>query len=320
MNNSKYSNFTAGKNDAGKRIDKIIRKFLPDLSLKAIYKLLRTGDIRINEKKIKPEYRVSEGDTIHIFTPLLGERGEKKKSSGPGLDTNSIVFENTHILIVNKPAGLLVHGGKESLEERVRVYLNDKTPDSLTFTPGPLHRLDRNTSGLITFSASLEGAREFSSLVQNHKLEKSYLALVDGTFTEREIWIDNLARDEKKRLTYACDTGKRAESLFIPLGSSKNKTLALIHIKTGRTHQIRCQSALHGKPLTGDVKYSGSGQQEGYFLSACGLKLKEKNALLGFEKIKIPLFYKKAELIKKYFTESRMESLYNKFCRLWEEQ
>ncbi|MDR0878107.1 MAG: RNA pseudouridine synthase, partial [Treponema sp.] len=191
------------------------------------------------------------------------------------------------LLILNKPAGIAVHG-PESLDTRVQGYLAGKIKPSLSFKPGPLHRLDKPTSGIIVFSLSLEGAQRFSALIRERRIKKQYLALIDGILEGPQVWEDELVRDKALHKTFipagnsargavhgaVQDTppAKSALTRVQPLAScfvtGKGYTLIRAEIETGRTHQIRAQAAAHAHPLTGDKKYGGSVQSGGFLLHA----------------------------------------------------
>jgi 23S rRNA pseudouridine955/2504/2580 synthase len=177
--------------------------------------------------------------------------------------------------VLNKPAGLAVHG-EGSLDTLAQDYLAGRLPPSLSFRPGPLHRLDKPSSGVIVFSTSLEGARFFSSLLRSRRIRKHYLAVVEGRITAETHWEDDLARNSALRKTFVegeggpfaagkrgADNAKAAVTKVFPLASSVFRgaagnsayTLIRAEIETGRTHQIRAQAAAHGYPLAGDRKY-----------------------------------------------------------------
>jgi 23S rRNA pseudouridine955/2504/2580 synthase len=168
---------------------------------------------------------------------------------------------------------MAVHG-PGSLETLVRGYLAPKLPPSLGFRPGPLHRLDKPTSGVVTFGISLEGARRFSALIREGRVTKTYLALAEGRVDRPLLWEDPLYRDREARKTRAARGGEDAKPALtrvFPLGQGGGCSLILLEIGTGRTHQIRAQGALHGHPLAGDRKYGGGFMPGGLLLHALSL-------------------------------------------------
>ncbi len=190
--------------------------------------------------------------------------------------------ETEDLVIVNKPRGMLTHG-PDGLDELVRRYYADRAANSLAFTPAPLHRLDRNTSGALAVSKSLKGARDFSQALREGRIGKEYLAVLDGSMGSSELWTDLLVRDGDGKVTAPCDlaprvqdgvhAGREARSLAVPLARAHGKTLALIRLYTGLTHQIRAQAAARGYPLAGDNKYGGSPFAGGYILHCARLIL-----------------------------------------------
>ena len=174
---------------------------------------------------------------------------------------------------MNKPKGLLTHG-PDGLDNLAAAYLATKVSQSLAFRPAPLHRLDRNTSGLLAISASLRGAQLFSAALAAGQLRKSYLALLDGQLDGEATWSNRLARDSQSRQTRVTSDGhgQLATSRVTSLASTATHTLAHVVIESGRTHQIRVQCAAHGHPLSGDCKYGGSALPGGYLLHAWKLQ------------------------------------------------
>ena len=257
---------TAAADDEGRRLDRILRKALRDLPLSAIHRLLRKGRILLNGKAAGPDCLIHDGDTITVKlyrTELNGNIESDRMNRRPPLKS-VILFEGAGLLILNKEEGIAVHG-RESLGEQVLSFLQPKIPPSLSFKPGPLHRLDKPSSGVIVFSTSLEGAKTFSLLMRERKIKKVYLALVEGRTGKSEIWQDELLRDtnERKTLTRPPLDGTGPDG-FKPgltrvraLAGNSGYTLIRAEIETGRTHQIRAQAAFHGHPLAGDRKYGG---------------------------------------------------------------
>jgi 23S rRNA pseudouridine955/2504/2580 synthase len=271
-----------GENDKGRRLDRILRKALADLPLPLIHRLLRQKKVLVNGKPGKANDRVDGGVKISIglLTAPSLENTQTRKSQIRQFPAPEILWQGLGLIAVNKPAGLAVHG-QDSLDNMVRFYLADKLPVSLSFKPGPLHRLDKPSSGIVVFSASIEGARLFSSLMRERKVRKTYLAVVEGNIKVEEIWQDDLFRDKEKKKTFISHAnsggGKTAVTKITPLASDGNYTLIKAEIATGRTHQIRAQAAFHGHPLAGDKKYGGKkfGKKNGFFLHAWKLEFLE---------------------------------------------
>ena len=262
---------TATQDDDGRRLDRVLRKVLRKTPLSAIHRMLRKGLIRVDGLSSGAAYRVRAGQTITVpsLDPALPQQETLRRSLDyclpqPALE---ILFEGEGLLILNKAAGLLVHG-RGSLEEQVLSYL--KLSPSLSFRSGPLHRLDRPTSGLLVFSTNLNGARFFSAMMRERKIKKQYLAIVEGIIKENEIWQDKLVRDKILKKTFVLqhgsfnakpvlpDKAKTAMTRVRPLLSNTVSTLILAEIETGRIHQIRSQAASYGHPLLGDRKYGGA--------------------------------------------------------------
>lgn len=280
--------FIVGPDDDGKRVDKVIRTMLPRMALPAIYKLIRAGDARLNGAKAPADARVAGGDELVIrlseAEPVRGEASDGTGASAVGINEAErraeafralIVYENRDIAVVNKPRGMLSHG-PGGLDELAAAYYADAVRGSLSFAPAPLHRLDRNTSGLVAVSASLEGARRFSRGLREGLVVKTYLALLLGNAPDLDIWEDRLARDGNSRtsgLVAEAEPGRYARSELrtlarAELGRGRTLSLAQITIRTGRTHQIRAQARARGLPLYGDGKYGGGEAPGGYVLHA----------------------------------------------------
>jgi len=296
----------AGKDDAGRRLDRIIRKALPDLSLSLIHRLLRQKKILVDNKPASPNSRIDQGMTIKVIADVNHETDTVNKTTKnvinqrnlhvnktsslktPKLQYHSsrpqtpnprpqspvpILWQGAGIIVFNKPSGLSTHG-PNSLDTIVSDWLAGRgspLPRSLSFKPGPLHRLDKPTSGAIVFSKTLEGAKMFSALLREHKLEKTYLAIVEGQISSEKTWQDTLEREKntsksliKPALSiptpdsrFPTPTHKEAITAVKTLASKGGYSLIEARIMTGRHHQIRAQAASHGHPLAGDIKYGG---------------------------------------------------------------
>lgn len=287
-----FVHFTAGKDDEGRRIDKIIRHFLDEKSLSSLYKSLRKGLIKLNGKRCSPDAKIFENDDIQIAEFLISNnndiitnknqnKAEIKKLPMP-VDRNLIIFRNNDLLILNKPYDISVQGGngKTSLSEMVEkdyeFYHNEK--DSLSFKCGPLHRLDRKTSGIIVFSQSLKGAKWFSQAIKNHRTRKFYLGICEGKLAVKQTWEDEILDSEKQKAGFKTvkvirktlgngnvesnlQDSKTAVTHASPVSYGfffgTEITIVKFEIETGRKHQIRAQSSFHGFPLLGDTAYGG---------------------------------------------------------------
>jgi len=235
----------------------------PHQPLGSLHRALRKGDIRLNGAKTAPETRVQQGDTVAIWEALL-EPAPKTSPGIQGIPPEWILFEGKDLVAVNKPSGLLVHRGDGSgpsdqglLDERVRAWLAPTASTSLGFRPGPLHRLDRETSGIVVFSRTLTGARTFSAALASQQVKKTYLAVLRGDLPGPREVTDSLTRDQRSKTSSLSDAGEKAVSRFRPLAHAGTMTLVEVDLGTGRTHQIRVHAQSLGVPLAGDKKYGG---------------------------------------------------------------
>ncbi|OHD11595.1 MAG: hypothetical protein A2Z96_02120 [Spirochaetes bacterium GWB1_48_6] len=263
--------YTAGLDDAPKRLDRLSLQLLPSIPRGGILKALRTGRIKLNGKKSSGEDRVQAGDILSFDTRLWHEgrqltpKNTQNTTPETPLNPRWILFQNQDILVLNKPRGWDSQG-ENSLDTLVKEYLGTKS--SLSFRPGPLHRLDTNTSGILCFSASLSGAQNFSRMLQEGAMTKYYLALVKGSLTEPRILESLLERNHKTRVTTSSPQGKASRTTLLPLIRAPGYTLVLCKLDTGRTHQIRAQAAEAGFPLAGDGRYGGGTFPGGFVLHA----------------------------------------------------
>ncbi|MBQ9280970.1 MAG: RluA family pseudouridine synthase [Treponema sp.] len=317
-----FTHFKAGRDDSGRRLDRLLRRFLSEENLSSIYKSLRKGLIKVDGKKCDGNFRVSEGSSIAIANILLKSDSQSQKAPDSNECQDSslnslVIFKNDFLLILNKPYDIPVHPtssfkGKSLAETVQNEYQATHEMASLSFKTGPLHRLDRKTTGLLAFSQNLQGAQWFSEKIKSHEIQKVYLALLEGSLTENQIWEEKIDKSEISNeqgtrrkdsgrfhtVSVNSDEGKMAHTEVTPLSHGlfwgKDITLARVLIKTGRTHQIRAQAGFHGFPLLGDTAY-GSGKIDSkkwgqdFFLHASELHFSPDNPLNLPEKISAPL-------------------------------
>jgi 23S rRNA pseudouridine955/2504/2580 synthase len=318
---------TAGKDDEGKRLDRVLRAvFGGSENGVNIFQALRKKLIKVNGRKAEPSQRVSEGDRIEIARFLIAgaaAEGERQAfdsvppspaSTPPAEIRLDILFQNDDLMFINKPAGISVQpssGGKTSISQIVRAEWEAAgTHGSLSFIPAPLHRLDRYTSGILAISRSARGASWFSRAIQEREMRKLYLGICMGRLEEDALWEDRLAPDGEAggsgfHMVQAAVTaeqdgsgGRTALTKATPLRSGRlgqqELTLVQYELLTGRKHQIRAQTALHGHPLYGDTAYGGgnAGRRptggSRFFLHAFALEFPPDNPLSLPERIEAP--------------------------------
>lgn len=248
---------TVGPDQGGQRIDNFLLRHLKGVPKTLIYRILRKGEVRVNKGRIKPDYRVQAGDEIRI-PPVRRSQDEKRPPSSRNVSALSdrILYEDERIIIVNKPAGMAVHGGSgvsHGVIETMRHWRDDLHFLEL------VHRLDRETSGCLILAKKRSALRQLHELLRESDVDKRYLALVKGAWTQgtQRIVIalrKNVLRSGE-RMVNVSDDGKTAISTFYPVSVGKKASLMEIHIETGRTHQIRVHAAHLGHPIAGDDKY-----------------------------------------------------------------
>ncbi len=246
------------KDLVGLRIDKAVSQKDKELSRATVQRMIEEANILVNNNKTKVAYKISLGDEITIIKEQPKEI-ELKAEDIP-LD---IVYEDNDILVVNKQKGLVVHPGNGNPDGTLVNAIMNKCKDSLSgiggeIRPGIVHRIDKDTSGLLIVAKNDRAHINMSDQIKNHEVKKTYIALVRGKTKENQATIDMpIARSNKDRTKMAVSkNGKNAITHFEVIERFDDYTLLKVDIETGRTHQIRVHLSQIGYPIVGDFVYS----------------------------------------------------------------
>ncbi|MDH5518607.1 MAG: RluA family pseudouridine synthase [Gammaproteobacteria bacterium] len=242
----------------GQRIDNYLMSKLKGVPKSRIYKILRSGEVRVNKGRIKPSHRLVSGDMVRIPPVRITE---SKHHTIPERLINelnhAVLFENDDLIILNKPAGLAVHGGSNIDYGVIDILRADRFADRFIELA---HRLDRQTSGCLVLAKSREALTQLHALFNSSQaLTKQYLTLTKGQWPDDVQRIDApLSKNEIKageRMVTVNPGGKAALSLFKQTEQFTDSSLVEVTLLTGRTHQIRVHAASEGHPVAGDEKY-----------------------------------------------------------------
>lgn len=284
--------FHIKKNDAGQRYDRWLLKVVPLLPTALAQKYFRLKRFKCNAKAVKGEYRLCEGDCLQLYI-------NDEFFQTPSIETAyltivhpkvTVVYEDEHILLVDKPAGLVVHadetGETNNLLTHIQAYLYQSKQwfprDSLSFTPSLCNRIDRNTSGIVISAKTAVGLRAMNEKIKERDITKEYLAVIHGELPKTQGKLEHfILRDKNKKQVTVYDnpTGgaKTAITHYDVLAVRHGLSLVRCTLITGRTHQIRAQMAHVGHPLLGDGKYGNlnDGKQYGRkYQTLCSYRLK----------------------------------------------
>ncbi|MBB6091831.1 23S rRNA pseudouridine955/2504/2580 synthase [Povalibacter uvarum] len=255
----KVAYVTAEEGDAGQRIDNFLLRILKDAPRSLVYRILRSGEVRVNSSRVGPEYRLVLGDRVRVPPVRIKPREQTDAPSRSLRDfiTAAVIHEDRDLIVVNKPAGVAVHGGS-GLSFGVIEALRAAHPELKELEL--VHRLDRETSGCLLIAKRRAVLRDLHAKLRERDMEKRYFALVVGRWPYGAKTIDLPLKTNLKqggeRVVRVHAEGQEAITTFTPVQHfAKLATLLDVDLGTGRTHQIRVHAAHAGHPVAGDEKY-----------------------------------------------------------------
>jgi len=262
------------KEDQGIRLDAFLVHYFEDLSRSYIKKLISEGHIRINESTVKAGYILKARDLIHYHIP-----DDVKLDLYPINMNLNIVYEDDDIAVVNKPKGLVVHPSKTyqgpTLVHGLLYQLKHLSSINGTIRPGIVHRIDKDTSGLLVIAKNNDAHEFLSDQLKDHLIDRKYYALVHGVFKKQYVTIDlPIGRHPHKRKQMAViQDGRKSITHVQVVTFYKSLSLLDISLETGRTHQIRVHLSHIGFPIVGDPTYGIKKEAFGQLLHAYELTL-----------------------------------------------
>ena len=290
---------------SGDRIDKFLSEAMEDKSRSYIQGLVEKGNVKVNGKIVKSNYKVKEEDQIELIIPEPVELEIK----GEDIPLN-ILYEDNDVLVVDKPQGMVVHPAagnyNGTLVNAILNHCEDLSGINGVIRPGIVHRIDKDTAGVLVIAKNDAAHNKLSEQLKDHSMTRVYIALVEGIIKEKEGTIDApLGRHPVERKKIAVlKGGRHAVTHFKVMEAFKNNTLVECRLETGRTHQIRVHMAHIGHPLVGDPVYGYKKQKfklEGQLLHAkvLGFIHPTSGEYMEFESPLPDYFQKVIELLRK---------------------
>lgn len=298
MENKRVFSFTVENGDGGERLDKTVCAYAPELSRNFIQRVLDSGGVTVNGKPKKKSYTVEEGDEITVTAPELREI-ETQPQDIP-LD---IRYEDDCLLVVNKPRNMVVHPAPGNPDGTLVNALMYHCKGSLSgingvIRPGIVHRIDKNTSGLLIVAKTDEAHVSLASQIQAHSFTREYRAVVHGNFKELSGTVDApIGRNpnDRKKMCVTQLHSRNAVTHYEVLETYRNFSFVKVRLETGRTHQIRVHMAHIGHPVAGDDVY---GPKNGVSMGGQCLHA----GLIGFIHPKTEEYIEISSELPEYFT------------------
>ncbi|RAP58077.1 23S rRNA pseudouridine(955/2504/2580) synthase [Oleiagrimonas sp. MCCC 1A03011] len=245
-----------GADRDGQRVDNALAALLKGVPRSLIYRLVRKGQVRVNGKRVKPDTRLNAGDTLRVPPVRTAERGAGAPPEGRARELNErVIFEDKHFLVIDKPSGVASHGGSGVDFGVIELLRAARPQESIEL----VHRLDRDTSGVLVLARSRAGLTGLQALIREGQTTKQYLALLTGRPGRAKFDVNaplrKFALQGGERMVRVADDGKPALTFFREVERYADASLMQVTIDTGRTHQIRVHAAHAGHPVAGDPKY-----------------------------------------------------------------
>jgi len=257
-----YVTYTVQSTEVGLRLDRYLASHISDVSRTAIQRMITEGEVLINGRSSKPGYALRNGDTIQLYHMLPSLQISHVKPQSYPLE---IIYEDRDLLIINKAAGMVVHPAPGHHEDTLVNALLAHYPQMQELQehvrPGIVHRLDKDTSGLLIVAKNTHTQAALIEMMKQHAITKRYLALVEGNISLDHGSIDApIGRNPRNRqqMAITATSSREARTHFRVLERFARHTLLLLELETGRTHQIRVHLKAIGHPVVGDIVY-GSG-------------------------------------------------------------
>ncbi len=298
MSDKRVLSFTVELADEGERLDKVICSVAPELSRSFVQKVFDNGGVTVNGKPRKKSYPVEAGDSVLVLAPELREL-EAQPQDIP-LD---IRYEDECLLVVNKPRGMVVHPAPGNPDGTLVNALLHHCKGSLSgingvIRPGIVHRIDKNTSGLLVVAKTDEAHISLASQIQAHSFTREYRAVVHGRFKDLSGTVDApIGRNpnDRKKMCVTAVHSRNAVSHYEVVETYKNFSFIKVRLETGRTHQIRVHMAHIGHPVAGDDVY---GPKNGVSIGGQCLHA----GLIGFEHPRDGRYIEISSELPEYFT------------------
>jgi 23S rRNA pseudouridine955/2504/2580 synthase len=240
-----------GEESAGQRLDNFLVRHLKGVPKSHVYRVVRSGEVRVNSGRVKPDYRLQEGDKVRVPPVRVAER----KPLVPKPLGLPVVFEDVALIVIDKPSGVAVHGGS-GVSYGVIESLRAERPQAKFLEL--VHRLDRDTSGLLMVAKKRSALVELHRMLREGEVDKRYLAVVKGRWSGKEEIRDALHKyvtAQGERRVAVREDGQSAVTRVKALKAKDSASLLELRLMTGRTHQIRVHLAHAGHPVLGDDKY-----------------------------------------------------------------